>query len=112
NYCTPLRDCAEKISQTIVKLENNFGEENVTIAVNSIENLKIIEDEYRKITGKTPQFSINAYRKILSNLRKNETEKIMDIGYVVILTKKSSKTEIIEEALKNYKFSVSYFYKF
>ncbi|WP_245529264.1 DEAD/DEAH box helicase [Caldisphaera lagunensis] len=110
--CTPLKDCANKIAQTIVDMENTFGKGNVTIAVNSIESLEEVEKEYRKITGITPKFSNEAYRKILTYINKGKEEKIMDFGYIVVIAKKNSRNEIMEDFLKKYKYAVSYFYKF
>ncbi len=110
--CTPLKECANKIAQTIVDMEKTFGEGNVTIAVNSFQPLEEVEKEYRKITGITPRFSSQAYRKILTYINKGKEEKIMDFGYLVVIAKKNSRNEIMEDFLKKYKYAVSYFYKF
>jgi len=112
NECTPLRDCANRIASNILNIENNFGKENVTIAVNSQAGLHTIEEEYRKLTGVTPNLSTDAYRKILSYIRKGTPEKVMDLGYTIIIAKKNNKAPMLIDFLKDYKFAVSYFYSY
>jgi ATP-dependent DNA helicase RecQ len=110
--CNPLKDCANRIAQTIIDMEKTFGEKNVTIAINSYDSLESIEKEYRKITGITPRFSNQAYKKILAYINKGKEEKLMDFGYLVIIAKKNSRNETMIDFLSKYKYAASYFYKF
>ncbi|MGC9134010.1 DEAD/DEAH box helicase [Caldisphaera sp.] len=110
--CTPLKGCAERIAQTISDMERTFGDKNVTIAINSYDSLDVVEKEYRKITGMTPKFSNQAYKKILAYINKGKEEKLMDYGYLVFIVKKNNRNEILMDFLNKYKYAASYFYKY
>ncbi|MGC9071231.1 MAG: DEAD/DEAH box helicase [Acidilobus sp.] len=107
--CESLRDCVERAAPTVHQLIDQLGESSVTVAA-SPAIAKVFIAKYVTRYGRAPPVSANAYGRLLRYARERRLDKIMDLGYVILVTKRGSRAEQLLGSLRRYPYLAAYLY--
>ena len=108
--CESLSECLKKSTSMVYGLVQDLGDRSVTVTGGEVALGKFVE-AYVKRYGRAPPASKSAILKVKRYARKGQLEKLMDMGYLVIIAKESRSLDELLKALDSYPYYVAYVYK-
>ncbi|MGC9210395.1 MAG: DEAD/DEAH box helicase [Acidilobus sp.] len=107
--CDSLAECADKAAKLVHDLVERLGETAVTVAAGPTAARAFVA-RYVKAFGRAPPVSTSAHSRLLRYLRTGQLERIVDMGYVVLITRMGRRTEEVIRLVKKYPYVAAYIY--
>ena len=108
--CESLSECLGKSASMVHDLVQNVGDRSVTVTGSEVALGRFVEAYVRRY-GRAPPASRGAILKVRRYAREGRLEKLMDMGYLVIISKESRSIDELLKALDAYPYYVAYVYK-
>jgi Superfamily II DNA helicase len=108
--CSSLQECLDLAVDEVHGLAEAFGYDFVTLAATD-SLVKAFVAKYVRLYGRVPQASARAYSRFLRYLREGDTDRLMDMGYLIVLARRRAELERLLRRLRDYPYYAAFLYE-
>ncbi len=107
--CDRLADCVEQAVRDAAEIERTVGPGSALMGGSS-KAVPVYVSAYLKLNGRQPNASESYYRRFASLSRKGRLEEAMNMGYLLLVLKDTSRAEELVRASRGYPYVNFYLY--
>ncbi len=107
--CDSLEGCLGESTSTVHELVEMLDEGSVTVTGTELALRRFVEAYVRRY-GRAPPVSRVAYSRLAKYLREGMLDRVMDMGYLVIIARRRQSTELMLSRLRKYPYYVAFVY--
>ncbi len=109
-YCQALQECLKESTSIVHELTQAVGDRAVTVTGTEVALGRFVEAYVRRY-GRAPPVSRSAISRVARYARDGHLDKVMDMGYLIIVTRRTQRTEELLRALRSYPYYMAYVYQ-